>query len=77
VAECLEGGEDAGDLIGALFVFAAEAGGEGYAFKAFHHAEFFEDVVNADTVEVGMLLLLALAVRAKVADVLLDCAFFE
>jgi len=45
------------------------------------HAEFFEDVVDTATVEVGMLLLLALAVRAKelakVADVLLDCAFFE
>jgi hypothetical protein len=45
------------------------------------HAEFFGDVVNADAVEVEMLLFLALAVRAmelaKVADVLLDCAFFE
>lgn len=32
--ECIEGGEDAGDLIGALFGFAAEAGGKGFGVLA-------------------------------------------
>jgi hypothetical protein len=42
VSECLEGGEDAGDLIGALFVFSSEAGGEGFGVLADGGQEFAE-----------------------------------
>ena len=42
MAECLEGGEDAGDLIGALFVFAAETGGEGFGVLAGGGDEFID-----------------------------------
>ena len=34
MAEGFEGGKDGGDLIGALFVFAAEAGGDGFGVLA-------------------------------------------
>lgn len=39
----LEGGEDAGDLIAALFVFAAEAGGEDFGILADGGKEFAEN----------------------------------
>jgi hypothetical protein len=49
--------------------------------QGFAGTDFLEDVVNAGEREVGMKFLLALAVRveplAKVADALLECAFFE
>jgi len=40
--ECLEGGEDDGDLIAALFVFATKAGGQGFGILAVDGDEFVD-----------------------------------